>query len=246
MLSARGLRRRLRPMIADTSLMTTALKDGSASSSTGLTARSSTWITARIPSSPPPHRRGRCCRGSGNRTDARRLGHRGCEGVCDRVGAGPFPTEIEGPDQDRLRELGGEVGTVTGRTRRCGWLDLVGCATPSASTASRRWRSRSSTSSPPSPRFRLRALPAPGRHRDRGVPGAPERLHHCRPVYETLPGWQEPLDPRCQPRQPDRRAPRGYVAFVEAQLGVEVSLIGTGARARARAVRARCRSSRAS
>src|SRR4029079_13799965 len=43
-----------------------------------------------------------------------------------RVGEGPFPTEIEGPDQERVRELGGEYGTVTGRERRCGWLDLVG------------------------------------------------------------------------------------------------------------------------
>ena len=42
-----------------------------------------------------------------------------------RVGEGPFPSEIEGPDQERLRELGGEFGTVTGRCRRCGWLDLV-------------------------------------------------------------------------------------------------------------------------
>src|SRR5207244_10195148 len=42
-----------------------------------------------------------------------------------RVGEGPFPTEIEGPDQQRVRELGGEFGTVTGRERRCGWLDLV-------------------------------------------------------------------------------------------------------------------------
>src|SRR6266496_5447272 len=42
-----------------------------------------------------------------------------------RVGEGPFPTEIGGPDQERLRELGGEFGTVTGRERRCGWLDLV-------------------------------------------------------------------------------------------------------------------------
>src|SRR5207237_6384287 len=42
-----------------------------------------------------------------------------------RVGEGPFPTEIEGPDQERLRELGSEFGTVTGRERRCGWLDLV-------------------------------------------------------------------------------------------------------------------------
>src|SRR5207253_8564420 len=42
-----------------------------------------------------------------------------------RVGEGPFPTEIQGPDQERVRELGGEFGTVTGRERRCGWLDLV-------------------------------------------------------------------------------------------------------------------------
>src|SRR5205085_3032960 len=42
-----------------------------------------------------------------------------------RVGEGPFPTEIAGPDQERLRDLGGEYGTVTGRDRRCGWLDLV-------------------------------------------------------------------------------------------------------------------------
>src|SRR5947199_9018626 len=42
-----------------------------------------------------------------------------------RVGEGPFPTEIEGPIQQELRELGGEYGTVTGRERRCGWLDLV-------------------------------------------------------------------------------------------------------------------------
>src|SRR5262249_61329179 len=42
-----------------------------------------------------------------------------------RVGEGPFPSEIHGDDQDRMRELGGEYGTVTGRERRCGWLDLV-------------------------------------------------------------------------------------------------------------------------
>ena len=43
-----------------------------------------------------------------------------------RVGEGPFPTGIEGPDQERVRELGGGYRTTTGRERRCGWLDLVG------------------------------------------------------------------------------------------------------------------------
>src|SRR6202000_431107 len=42
-----------------------------------------------------------------------------------RVGAGPFPTELEGPLADELRERGGEYGTTPGRPRRVGWLDLV-------------------------------------------------------------------------------------------------------------------------
>jgi adenylosuccinate synthase len=42
-----------------------------------------------------------------------------------RVGAGPFPTELNDDLADRLREGGGEFGTTTGRSRRCGWLDLV-------------------------------------------------------------------------------------------------------------------------
>ncbi len=42
-----------------------------------------------------------------------------------RVGAGPFPTELEDEIGDRLRERGGERGTTTGRPRRTGWLDLV-------------------------------------------------------------------------------------------------------------------------
>src|SRR3954462_9330875 len=49
----------------------------------------------------------------------------GAKAYVTRVGEGPFPTEIEGPDQERVQQLGGERGTVTGRVRRCGWLDLV-------------------------------------------------------------------------------------------------------------------------
>jgi adenylosuccinate synthase len=43
---------------------------------------------------------------------------------CTRVGGGPFPTEIHDAAGDRLRERGKEYGAVTGRPRRCGWLDL--------------------------------------------------------------------------------------------------------------------------
>ncbi len=44
---------------------------------------------------------------------------------CTRVGSGPFPTELENETGERIRKIGGEFGSVTGRPRRCGWLDIV-------------------------------------------------------------------------------------------------------------------------
>ncbi len=44
---------------------------------------------------------------------------------CTRVGSGPFPTELNDPTGEKLRELGSEFGATTGRPRRTGWLDLV-------------------------------------------------------------------------------------------------------------------------
>ena len=44
---------------------------------------------------------------------------------CTRVGSGPFPTELFDETGDKIREIGHEFGAVTGRPRRCGWLDLV-------------------------------------------------------------------------------------------------------------------------
>ena len=43
---------------------------------------------------------------------------------CTRVGEGPFPTELLDETGQRLREIGGEYGTTTGRPRRCGWIDI--------------------------------------------------------------------------------------------------------------------------
>ncbi|HVA98423.1 MAG TPA: adenylosuccinate synthetase, partial [Bacteroidia bacterium] len=43
---------------------------------------------------------------------------------CTRVGSGPFPTELHDKDGDKIRNNGREFGSVTGRPRRCGWLDL--------------------------------------------------------------------------------------------------------------------------
>src|SRR6185436_166551 len=48
-----------------------------------------------------------------------------CKAYTTRVGSGPFPTELLDETGDWIRETAQEYGTVTGRDRRCGWLDLV-------------------------------------------------------------------------------------------------------------------------
>jgi adenylosuccinate synthase len=141
-----------------------------------------------------------------------------------RVGEGPFPTEIEGPDQARVRELGGEYGTTTGRERRCGWLDLVGLRFAArvngmTSLALTKLDVLSDFEEiPVCVRYRL----PDGTETDE-FPAHQSDFHHAEPIYETLPGWREPLEGRLP------AAARGYVAFVESALELEITMIGTGA-----------------
>ncbi len=145
-----------------------------------------------------------------------------------RVGEGPFPTEIEGPGQERMRELGGEVGTVTGRARRCGWLDLVALRYAArlngfTSLALTKLDVLSYFDElPVCVRYRL----PDGRESDE-FPAHQSDFHHADPVYDVLPGWREPLDGVTAVGDlPD--AARRYLELVERTLEVEVSLIGTG------------------
>jgi len=141
-----------------------------------------------------------------------------------RVGEGPFPTEIEGPDQERVRELGGEFGTVTGRERRCGWLDLVALR---YAVRLNGITSLALTKLDVLSHFGELPVCIAYRLRDGSetyeFPAHQSDFHHCRPVYETLAGWQEPLD------QELPEAARVYIAFIEQALGVDITLVGTGA-----------------
>ena len=146
-----------------------------------------------------------------------------------RVGEGPFPTEIAGPLQERVRELGGEFGTVTGRQRRCGWLDLVGLRYAvrlngiTALALTKLDVLSHFAELPVCTRYRL-----PDGSETSEFPAHQSDFHHAQPVYETLAGWEEPLDDVCDLDELPEAA-RAYVAFVERQLEVEVCLIGTGA-----------------
>ena len=141
-----------------------------------------------------------------------------------RVGEGPFPTEIEGPDQARVRELGEEYGTTTGRERRCGWLDLVGLRFAArvngmTSLALTKLDVLSTFAEiPVCVRYRL----PDGTETDE-FPAHQSDFHHAQPVYEVLSGWKEPLDGTLPP------AAQRYVEFVEEALELEIEMVGTGA-----------------
>jgi adenylosuccinate synthase len=146
-----------------------------------------------------------------------------------RVGEGPLPSEIEGSDQARVQQLGGEFGTVTGRVRRCGWLDLVALryavrVNGITSLALTKLDVLSDFAElPVCVAYRLRdGSETPH------FPAHQSDFHHARPVWKTLPGWQEPLD-HAASRDALPTAAGQYVDFVEAELDVRVELVGVGA-----------------
>jgi adenylosuccinate synthase len=146
-----------------------------------------------------------------------------------RVGEGPFPSEIEGPEQERVRDLGGEYGTVTGRGRRCGWLDLVALRyAVRVNGLDRLALTKLDVLS------HFDAIPVCVRYRLRDgsetehFPAHQSDFHGARPVYETLPGWRDDLE-GCSSVDELPGEARAYVDFVERELDVAVTLVGTGA-----------------
>src|SRR3954447_9415486 len=226
-----GYATRLRPMIVDTSLLVdTALRDGKhvlfdGAHGTLLDLDHGTYPF--VTSSPTV---------AGGAAVGIGIGPSRIDGVIGvaksyvtRVGQGPFPSEIEGPDQERLRELGGEYGTVTGRERRCGWLDLVALRyAVRLNGIDRLALTKLDVLSPFAAlpvcvRYRTR-----DRHEMRDSPAHQSDFHAAKPVYDVLDGWEETLDDCSSVAElPD--AARGYVEFVERELEVEVTLVGTGA-----------------
>jgi adenylosuccinate synthase len=146
-----------------------------------------------------------------------------------RVGEGPFPSEIAGPDQARLRELGGEYGTVTGRERRCGWLDLVALRYAvrlngmTALALTKLDVLSAFDRLPVCVAYRL-----PDGRETRDFPAHQSDFHHAAPVWEVLDGWRVPLDEATTVRDLPAAA-CAYVEFVADDLGIPVELVGVGA-----------------
>jgi adenylosuccinate synthase len=140
-----------------------------------------------------------------------------------RVGGGPFPSELHDDRGERLRRIGGEVGTVTGRPRRCGWLDLAAL--------------RYAVDINGMTHLAMTKLDVLDTFDEIGVctgydaPGGvslPLAIQGgARCVTTTLPGWKRPIgDARSWEGLPE--AARDYVGFVERAAGIPVSYVSVG------------------
>jgi len=145
-----------------------------------------------------------------------------------RVGSGPFPTELFGPEGEKLRRDGGEFGTVTGRPRRCGWFDAVVVRTAARLNGLHSLALTKIDVLSGLPTLRIcTGYEYQGRHYDE-VPASAQVLEGLTPVYEDLPGWPERLtDLRSLDALPTNA--RRYVERIEQLVGVPVKMISVGA-----------------
>jgi adenylosuccinate synthase len=145
-----------------------------------------------------------------------------------RVGAGPFPTELEDELGDRIREAGGEFGTTTGRPRRVGWIDLVALryAARLNSLTSLAITKLDVLSGFDSLHACVRYHSAEGAELD-GFPYHQTVLHHATGEYAELPGFSEDIS-ECRSEAELPAAARDYLRFIADYVGVPITLVGVG------------------
>ena len=224
-----AFRDRLAPMVADTSLLLNqALDDGrivllEGGQATLLDVDHGTYPFVTSSSATA----GGACTGSGigpRRVD-RVIGV--VKAYTTRVGEGPFPTELLDDDGERLRTVGAEYGTTTGRPRRCGWYDAVLA----------RYAARVNGLTD----FVLTKLDVltgweqipvcvayevDGRRLDE-MPMTQTEFHHAVPVYEHLDGWDEDLSAARTFEDLPKNA-QLYVRALEQMSGAPFASIGVG------------------
>jgi adenylosuccinate synthase len=225
----RGYAERLRPMVADTSLLLQRMLDEGrtvvleAGQATLLDVDHGTYpfVTSSNATA------GGACTGSGIPPTriSRVIGV--VKAYTTRVGEGPFPTELVDDKGDALRMAGAEFGTTTGRPRRCGWFDAV-----VARYATRVNGVTDFVLTKLDVLTGMDEVPVCVAYEVDGVrhdemPMTQAEFVRAVPVYETLPGWHEDLS-ACRSLAELPRNARDYVAALQDMIGAPISAIGVG------------------
>ncbi len=145
-----------------------------------------------------------------------------------RVGEGPFVTELKDATGEKLRSIGHEFGSTTGRSRRCGWLDLV--AVRYALRVSGITRLAITKADVLSGFSELKVCTA-YEHKGKRlttIPAVTRILDEVRPIYEVVPGWEQSLITARQGSDLPKSL-WNYIGIIEKFTGAKVSLISTGA-----------------
>lgn len=146
---------------------------------------------------------------------------------CTRVGEGPFPTELKDKNGKYLQEKGGEFGSTTGRTRRCGWLDLVALKHAiELNSATKLCMTKIDVLSG------LENINVCTKYDSKGkfynnYPESNSEFKNCTPVLKTLPGWAEDISKIKNYNNLPKNA-KNYINFIEEYLGKKIDLVSIG------------------
>ncbi|MBV9292055.1 MAG: adenylosuccinate synthase [Frankiales bacterium] len=220
---------RLRPMVADTSLLLAGaldqgkvvLLEGGQATMLDVDHGTYPFVTSSNPTA------GGACTGSGIPPTRIDRVVAIVKAYTTRVGSGPFPTELLDADGERLRQQGAEFGTTTGRPRRCGWYDAV-----IARYAARINGVTDFVLTKLDVLTGFETIPVCVGYRVGDtvydeMPMTQTDFHHAEPVYEQLPGWDEDITGARSIEDLPKNA-RRYVEAIEAMTSAPISVIGVG------------------
>ena len=144
---------------------------------------------------------------------------------CTRVGAGPFPTELFDETGDKMCTLGHEFGSVTGRKRRCGWIDLVALKySVMINGVTKLIMMKSDVLDTFDTIKACVAYKVDGEEIDYFPYDITEGVE---PVYAELPGWKTDMT-KMQSEDEFPEEFNAYLTFLEEQLGVEIKIVSVG------------------
>ena len=146
---------------------------------------------------------------------------------CTRVGGGPFPTEIHDEVGEKLRAKGNEYGAVTGRPRRCGWIDLP-LLRYARNVNGIDWLVVTKLDV----LDELAEIPVCTGYKIGGkktaeIPADAAGYEKIEPVYEKLPGWKKSTEGVTEFAKLPEKA-RAYLDFLEKESGARIGMVSTG------------------
>ncbi|GBU08303.1 adenylosuccinate synthetase [Bacteroidales bacterium] len=144
---------------------------------------------------------------------------------CTRVGSGPFPTELFDDTADEMRNKGVEYGSVTGRPRRCGWIDLVALRYAIMINGVSKLIMMKSDVMDMFETIKVCVSYKIGETEENDFPF--EITENLSPVYIEIPGWKTDMT-KMQSEDEFPEEFNAYLSFLEAELAIDIHIVSVG------------------